>query len=252
MVGTELAAYGVSALAEGSTGSNVALVISNTVAILRGGSFVANGAWAVGIENYGASASLDAEAVTVLAEYTGDTTEAAGLQNKEGADATVRRGSFTARGAYYARGILNDSSGTTLSVEGAIVVGESCAYACYGLVNQDDASAELHNGSFLGDGPEYGTGVANEDGSALRAVATAAKGEAGATYSVGFYSIGSTDSQIAHCRLEGATHSVYDGGAGITVTHSLLIGGPTSGLVHCLLVVRGGDVSDDVPPYDCP
>jgi hypothetical protein len=251
--GTELQAYGVSALAEGSEDSNVALVISNTVAVVRGGSFVANGVGAVGIDNYGGSAYLDADGVTVLAEFSGDTEEATGLSNTNGADAVVRGGSLTARGAYGARGIHNDGSSTTLSLDGTAVVGEDCDYSCVGLRNSAGATAELLGSSFLGTGGSYADGIATNH-STLYAVAVSARGDGTGSVSYGVSSGGATAySLITQSQLKGAERAVYHSGSGvITVTNSLLIGGPPSSGVDCLLVVRGTNVSADVPPYTCP
>jgi hypothetical protein len=246
-LGTELHAHGVSVLAEGGDSTVVALKNREGVAVLRGGSFVARGPDAIGIVNGEEAARLEAEGVTALAANLGEADEAIGLSNVNAAGATLRGGSYTGRGRDSSYGIYN--GGGTLFASGVVGLGEGASGGCVGLLMAGDASSEILNSTFLGNGGSSAMGVRIYSGT-LAAHAIYARGEAGST-NYGVYSSGGS-SLITQTRLEG-TSSCVSGSAGvISVTNSILIGGGASSSVDCLLVVRGTNVSADVPPYTCP
>ncbi len=95
--GTGVTLQQVTALAENGTSSNHGLFnFLGAAATLRGGSFTGRGgADAYGISNNGSGTTLEAEGVIALAE---NGTDSHGLHNEAGATATLRGGSFTARG----------------------------------------------------------------------------------------------------------------------------------------------------------
>jgi hypothetical protein len=128
--GNTLEAAGVFALAENATAVTCGLQNAGT-ATLRGGSFAAHGSGDVrGISNLLSGAILEAESVTV--EVRAATSMSTGLYNASGALATLRGGSFTARGGDIARGILNTGSGSVLQANGVAVLGADSAHN-YGL-----------------------------------------------------------------------------------------------------------------------
>ena len=123
-------------------------------ATLRGGSFTAHGGNnADGIYN-GYNASLDAESVIALGEDSGLDNQ--GLYNYRGADATLRGGSFTARGGSNAYGIYNDGSdlGPTIDSIGITALGENGSSNNFGLYNFSNADLDADSSQFIGD--DYG------------------------------------------------------------------------------------------------
>jgi hypothetical protein len=122
--------------------------------------------------------TLEAESVTMLAENGGSSNY--GLFNDNGAAATLRGGSFAGRGGEDAKGIRNDSSGTTLVAEGVTALGENGGSRNHGLGNYDGAAATLRGGSFTGHGGASPDGIYNHgSGTTLEAESVTALGENG-------------------------------------------------------------------------
>ena len=106
------------------------------------------GTTAVGISNTDSGTMLDAERVTVLGEAASSNY---GLQNKSGAAAKLRGGSFTAHGAAFVYSVYNFGSGTMLEAESITVLGEDGSFT-YGLNNGSGATAKIRGGSFTARG----------------------------------------------------------------------------------------------------
>jgi hypothetical protein len=141
------------------------------MAMLHGGSFTARGGSnPSGIKNVNSGTMLEAEGVTALAE---DGEFSFGLNNSEGAAATLHGGSFTARGVGIDSvdifGIYNSDAGTMLDAEGVTALGENGSFS-YGLANYDDAEATLRVGAFTARGAVtathgiYNVGPLNAEG----------------------------------------------------------------------------------------
>ena len=173
---TTLEAESVTALGEDGSDDNYGL--SNeaaAAAVLRGGSFTARGGThARGIQNSGSSTTLEAESVTALGEDGSD--DNYGLFNSTAAAATLRGGSFTARGGSSACGIYNAVSGATLEAEGVTALGENGS-GNIGLYNSGFAMVD--SSQFTGSGyglfHQAGTlslGVSQLDGGAGRSSGT--------------------------------------------------------------------------------
>ncbi|MGD2147408.1 MAG: hypothetical protein PVH41_12000 [Anaerolineae bacterium] len=129
--GTTLEAQSVTALGENGSDQNFGLQ-NGAVATLRGGSFTGRGGYqAWGIFTCGSGTTLEAESVTALGEGSSNITM--GLENYDGAQATLRGGSFAARGAIDAIGIANHASSSTLAAERVSALGEDGSSSNYGL-----------------------------------------------------------------------------------------------------------------------
>jgi hypothetical protein len=189
--GARLDAEGVTVLAEDGSSSNHGLVNDRSaVTTLRGGSFTARG----GAETYGIAihdigTTLEAESVTVLAESGGDSNQ--GLINDGGAVATLRGGSFTARGGTNAYGIYSSDSGTTLEAESVTALAENGSDANYGLLNHSGAAATLRGGAFTGRGGADAHGIQHSEGT-LEAESVTALGENGSSSNCGLYNLSGT------------------------------------------------------------
>jgi len=247
--GATLEAESVTALAENGSDANYGQYnFSGAATTLRGGSFTGRGGtYACGIYNIDSGTTLAAESVTALGEDGSSNNY--GLGNYNDADATLRGGSFTARGETQALGIYNYGSGATLEAESVTALGENSSNN-YGLHNAVSAEALLRGGSFTGRGGEYTNGIVNNAGSAtLEAKSVTALGENGSSANYGLRNIGSSASaNVTQSVLEGATWSVYRQGGSVTVSNSRLAGNAVSGTVTCVLVTRGtggGSVSTD-------
>ena len=173
---TALEAESVTALGENGSG-NYGLYNHSGAATLHGGSFTARGGSdARGIYNRDGSATLEAESVIALGEN--GTSDNYGLYNYNGAAATLRGGSFTARGGSDARGIYNANSFTTLEAESITALGENGSIKNYGLDN-GFGGVTLRGGSFTGRGGGGAWGIYNSDSPALEAESVTALGENG-------------------------------------------------------------------------
>jgi hypothetical protein len=147
--GATLEAESVTSLGENGSSYNFGLYNRDgAAATLCGGSFTARGGtntW--GIYNYYGGARLEAESVTALGENgTGGNL---GLENYGAA--TLRGGSFTARGGSQSMGITNTGSGATLEAESVTALGEAGTSENHGLYNTSGAAATASSSQFTGD-----------------------------------------------------------------------------------------------------
>jgi hypothetical protein len=121
--GTTLTAENVVVLAEGGTDANLGLRnAGGAAATLRGGSFTASGgAIPRGIYTEGSGTTLVADNVTAHGE--GGSNSSSGLHGVFGVTATLRGGSYTARGGVNCTGIYVYGGGTTLVASGITATG---------------------------------------------------------------------------------------------------------------------------------
>jgi hypothetical protein len=175
----------VTALAENGIYNSGLYNSGGAAATLRGGSFTGRGgSWARGIDNTGSSTTLEATAVTALAEDGSSTNYS--LHNSAGAAATLRGGSFTARGGGQAIGISSYSNGTTLEAEGVTALGEDGSTENYGLYNHLSAAATLRGGSFTAREGTTARGIQNQGSETmLETESVTALAENGTTNSYG-------------------------------------------------------------------
>jgi len=135
------------------------------------------------IELSGSGTGITLQQVTALAENGSNSN--CGLFNVDGAEATLRGGSFTGRGGTYAMGIHNYGN-TTLEAENVTALGENGSGNNNGLVNGNGAAAVLRGGSFTGRGGEGDWGINNADSdTTLEAENVTALGENGSDYNCG-------------------------------------------------------------------
>ncbi|MFN2219027.1 MAG: hypothetical protein ACK2UA_10510 [Anaerolineae bacterium] len=243
-VDTWLEADNATALAEGGDYNYGLVNLDASAATLRGGSFTGRGGledW--GILNDGSGTTLEAQSVNALAE---NDSIAYGLDNGSYAAATLHRGTFTARGGTYARGIYNHST-ATLVAEVVTALGENGSELNRGLFNIGGAAARLCGGAFTGRGGHSAFGLTNGVGSAsLVAESVTALGEAGNNNNYGLYNYSSATTDVTQSVLEGTTNSVYhDDSGSVTVSNSRLVANGVSGAVTCVLVTRGTTISTD-------
>jgi fibronectin-binding autotransporter adhesin len=191
-LGSTLTAEGITALGENG-GDNYGLGNYNSAAAtLYGGSFTARGGapgynYTIAISNEFNGSTLEAEGVTALAENGSNGNY--GLFNVDGA-ATVRGGSFSARGGTDAYGIYNaNSSNTTLETESVTALGENASSNNYGLSNSNGFTATLHGGSFTGRGGTFAYGISTSGSdTTLEAENVTALGEDGSSGSYSLFS----------------------------------------------------------------
>jgi hypothetical protein len=210
---TTLEAQGVTALAENGLSLDCGLLNEGgAAATLHGGSFIGRGGIDTrAIRNYGSGTTLEAENITALSESVNTTS--IGLDNRDGAEATLRGGSFTGRGvALYAYGIYNDGSNTTLEAESVIALAENGSQGNFGLMNYSSAEATLREASLTGRG-----GITDR----------------------GIYSYNNATADVTQSVLEGETNSVHKGSGAVTVSNSRLVGGTVGGAVNCVAVSYG-------------
>jgi hypothetical protein len=177
----------VTALAENGDNNFGLVNYSGAQALLRGGTFTARGGSdACGIHNADGTTALEAESVIALGENAGSSNY--GLWNVGAAAATLRGGSFTARGGTSAYGINNDGSDSTLRAENITALAENGSDHNRGLHNLS-ATAALYGGSFTGRGGIFAYGISNDDGTTLDAEGVTALGENGSNYNRGLYNV---------------------------------------------------------------
>jgi hypothetical protein len=135
----------------------------------------------------GSGTGVTLQQVTALGEN--GSTYNCGLFNVDGAEATLRGGSFTGRGGTSAWGIYNDGSDTALEAESVTALAENGSYYNYGLWNRYSAEATLRGGSFTGRGGTtlaYGIMNLGSD-TTLEAMGVSALGENGGSDNCGLY-----------------------------------------------------------------
>jgi hypothetical protein len=208
--GTDVTLQQVTALAENGSDHNMGLYnYDRAAATLHGGSFTGRGGMktAIGINNV-FSATLDAVGVTALGEDGSDTNY--GLSNYSGAEATLRGGSFTARGGSIAYGIASGFNSARLEAAGVTVLAEKGSSDNTGLINYSVAVATLRGGSFTGRGGENAFGIGSLDnGTTLDAESVTALAENGSGSNQGLVNNGG-----AAATLRGGS---YTGRGGVTV-----------------------------------
>jgi hypothetical protein len=166
--------------------------------------------WGGGTYNYaiflgGSKLAVTLQQVTALAG-SGDVN--CGLFSVGGAGATLRGGSFTARGGTIACGIENYGSGTTLDAEGVSALGQYGSVSNYGLVNSGGAEAVLRVGSFTGHGGTDARGIYNQSsGTRLEAESVTALAEDGSDNN---YAL--TNGGAAEAALRGGSFTGRGGG----------------------------------------
>ena len=180
-----LVAESVVALGESGDSNLGIYVYTGATAMLQGGSFTGRGGtYSYGMFALGSGTRLVAESVAALGEDGSSANY--GLRNVNGATATLRSGSVVGRGGGYTVGIWNTESGTTLSAEGASVLGDSGTGVNRGLHNTEVAT--LHGGSATGRGGTEAWGIYNvTDGAMLKTEGVAALGEDGSDVNYGLH-----------------------------------------------------------------
>jgi hypothetical protein len=179
---------GGSFTALGENGSDFNAGLANGAeAVLCGGSFTGRGgAYGNGIFNAGSDTTLETESVAALGEN--GSINNFGLDNRDGAAAVLRGGSFTARGGTSTYGIFTHESGTTLEADGVTALGENSSGLNYGIENHNGGVATLRGGSFTGSGGNQASGVQNTVSSTLTAEGITALGENSSTENYGLVS----------------------------------------------------------------
>ncbi len=244
--GASLIAERVVGLAENGSDHNYGLV-SGGSSTLHGGSFIARGGtYARGIYSYGAGTTLEAEGVTALAEDGSSYNR--GLYNASGVSATLRSGSFTARGGESAYGIHNEDSGTTLEAESVTALGEDGSSYTRGLANWLSASAMVRGGSFTargGDSSAYG--INNSGSATLAAQGITALAENG-NINNGLANFSNAVATVDNSQLIG-DNGLYINGGAVRLGATQLNGGAIrdSGTLGCIYVYDSAYVA-----YSCP
>jgi hypothetical protein len=247
--GATLEAENVTALGENGTYNYGLFDSDGAAATLSGGSFTGRGGTgAFGIYNSAGGTTLEATGITALAE---NSSWSFGLQNSDGAAATLSGGSFTGRAQTSAHGILNQGSGATLEAESLTALGEGGALFNYGLENANGAAATLGSGSFTARGGTDARGIYN-DGAAttLQATNVTALGQDGTTGgNYGLYNEGATATIDSSQFAGDSGNALYQDGGTVRLGVCKLDGGAsrTGGTLTCFQVYAGNYAA-----YTCP
>jgi hypothetical protein len=249
--GTTLEAENVTALGENASNGNHGLLNSDGAeAVLHGGSFTGRGGAGVwGIGNADGDTTLEADNATALAENGSDYN--CGLDNYNTAEATVRGGSFTARGGLEAKGIHNDGD-TTMEAVGVTALGENGSSANYGLDNHSGADGTLRGGSFTARGgtTAYGiyNGVSGSTSTTLEAENVTALAENGSS-NYGLYNDTDATATADSSQFTGSSNGLYMDSGTVHLGVSQLDGGATraAGSLTCFQVYDGSYAA-----YTCP
>jgi hypothetical protein len=246
--GTRMEAESVAVLAEDGSNGNFGLYnYGGAAATLHGGTFTGRGGMQTrGIENADSGATLTAENVTALAEDS--SVDNYGLGNYDSAAATLRGGSFTARGGTNAYGISNEFNGATLEAASVSAQAKNGSNANYGLHNFGGVPATLRGGSFTARGGENAYGIYNVDGGAtLTAKGVTALAENGSS-NYGLYNDSAT-AMVDGSQLAGSSDGLYLNSGTVRLGVSQLDGGATrtSGTLTCFQVYNGSYAA-----YSCP
>lgn len=189
------------------------LYVDDAAAVLNGGSYYGLPASAAetigaGIVVYGSTATLDAEGVTALgaeAEYS------YGLKVTYGAHATLRGGSFTARGGTITCGISVDGTGTMLTATAVTALAENGSYENRGLLNSTEARATLYGGSYTGRTSIYPAGIRNS-GATLAAENVTAVADAGLGHARGLEIIAPNLGYPSNATVHGGSFTATNAG----------------------------------------
>jgi hypothetical protein len=197
-------AYNVTALAEWGSGSNHGFWNANSaVTFVTGGSFTGlGGENAYGIYNTASSLWLE----SVAASGESGSFDNMGLANDESAVAVLTGGTFTGYLGLDAYGIKNSGPGTVLEAHNITALGDHGS-ANFGLRNDSEAWAELHESSFIARWGAITHGIFNvSSGTGLEAYNISAMGQWGSSTNYGLYN------QVdAWAKLHGGTFTGYGG-----------------------------------------
>ena len=185
---TTLEIESVTALAENGSGFNYGLYNSGgAAATVRSGSLIGRGgAFTYGIYNVSGDTTLETESITALGDN--GSINNFGLDNRAGAEAVLRSGSFTGSGGSSAYGILSSGITTTLEADSVTALGENGSLLSYGMENNNGGVATLRGGSFTGRGGNQASGVQNTVSSTLTAEGITALAENSSTENYGLLS----------------------------------------------------------------
>jgi hypothetical protein len=202
---TILEATDITSLAQNGSNSNYGLYnLGSAKAILHDGSFTGRGGANTGSIYNTELATLEAIAITGLAENGSGTN--CGLYNKDSAKAVLRDSSFTVREGLYAQAIYNTSDGTTLEAIDVTALIENATIKNYGLINTDGAEAVLRDGSFSTYGGRETRGIYNHNAATLEANNVTAQGRNGSLENYGL-----VNKDGAAAILRGGSFSAYWG-----------------------------------------
>jgi hypothetical protein len=227
---TSVTLLDLTAHGEGGTYNYALQVLDGATAIVEGGSYTTAGGGTINraIYSSGSGTTLEATGVRAVAENTSGGSR--GLYN--GGAATLRGGLYSAHGAGTAYGIYNVGSNALLEAHSVTVEALGGGHT-RGLNNDDDASAELHGGSFTARAGSYTAGLyLSSTSNALVANAISALGEDATSLNYGVNHNGGSCT-ITHSVLEGLYRSAYNGGGTLRLSHTKLIG-PVAGSPTCL------------------
>jgi hypothetical protein len=179
---------------------------------LRGGAITAHwGITSCAIFNTDLETWLDVDNVSALAENGSDFNY--GLNNLNGAGASLRGGSFIARWGWNSLGIHNTGSDTSMQAANVAARAELGSSINYGLNNRDGAKAVVHGGSFAAGGGHYASAVCNVGSdTTLEADNVSALGEGGSNASYGLI-----NTLTAAARLHGGSFTGVGGGNAIGI-----------------------------------
>lgn len=184
--GTDIALDSITAVAEFGSGANIGLFnVGGASATLRGGSYTGRGGEdTYGVFNLGGDTRLDAEDVTALGDDGSRYNY--GLSNSSGGTAALRGGHYTARGGTDTHGVDN-SIGSTMSVDHVVARAQSAGDWNYALGNYDNATMVVNGGSYIAEGGINTMGVGNgANGSVLEIVGATGAGLDGSGENHGF------------------------------------------------------------------
>jgi len=205
--GTGVTLLNVTALAANGKSNRGLLCSGGGTAYVQGGTFVGRGGNATyGIQVSSENTILEVENVTALGENSSNLNY--GLYAGYAATATLKGGTFTARGGSVAYGIYNGGFvGAALYVENVSALAENGSSTNAGL--DTGATTTVHGGTFTGRGGSYAYGVSNSGGAArLKASDIVAVAEDGSVRSAGFYSESTAQTWIEHARIVGSSNAL--------------------------------------------
>jgi len=213
------------------------LCTGGAAAYLHGGTFVGRGGNATyGIQTSSVSTTLKAENVTALGENSSNLNY--GLYAGYEATATLKGGSFTARGGSVAYGLYNGGFvGAILYAENVVAMAEDASSVNAGI--ETGRTTTLRGGTFTGRGGSYAYGIHNDGGGArLRASGVVAVAEDGLTHSAGFYSEATAQAWIEHSSISGSNNALRLQSSALYLAVSQLDGSVnnTSSALNCFQV----------------
>ena len=247
---TTLVADAVTVLGESGSGGNYALFSSDAAAVtLRGGAYTARGgvnAYSISIS--GSGSTLVADSVTVLGE--GGTTNNRGLSGSGAAAATLRGGSYTARGGSNAYGVYSSGGGSTLVADGVAVLAENGSTSNRGVYNATGAATTLRGGEITARDGSTAYGVySSGSGSTLEIDGVTVLAEGGTTNNYGVYGASATVVTLRGGEItarDGSTaYGVYNAGSGTALLagHVLVVGESATATNYGLYNATGAEAT---------